>query len=138
MPFIHNRVFRESETVVDSSVAGQETVNMTQGVFPLTEADYLRLRSPVSLWTGAAAAIFLASFGLVLGPVGKWLQQKASNVPMTIDPWEWYAPLVGVVASGVLWLIGALMPNERRELMKRMKAFFATAPKRLSVGRKRK
>jgi hypothetical protein len=124
----------------------QETLNLKvsrtepaiaslQEDFGLCEADFLRLKNgdpkPL-LW---ASAVFWAAVGLGLAVLGKYLDKLLTNPATKIENWEIYGTAVAFLVAALLYLIGQLLPNERKKVMKDIENHFSKAPRTRHIVR---
>lgn len=108
------------------------SVGTWQEDYPLREVDFERIKhgKPVTfIW---AHSFLLASFGFGLSLIAKGYSDIAS-----IKKGEWIALTVGLLFSGVMYLIGSLMPNKRKETMNRIEEHFKQAPTSRQVFREK-
>ena len=137
MSEIRDQIFHRTE-VVKTPVQTEPTLEMSQEIFPLCEADFLRLKSPGSKTLVAGLSLCLAGFGFFLSPIAKYIQAQTSGKPVAIEPWEWYAPLIGLAIGVVLCGLARILPNNKRRILQDITDHFAAAPRKHRIQRNSK
>lgn len=123
---------------VDEDVATEPAIHISQEAFPLCEADFIRLKSRAQKTGTWAAAIFIASVGMALIPLAKFLQTKVFGFTISIETWEWVAPCIGGAIALALHIIGKFLSNERKQVMKDIETHFSVAPRTKHLRERRK
>jgi zinc transporter ZupT len=135
MTEIRDQQFQRTERVA-TRVGVEPSLEMAQDIYPLCEADFLRLKSPRSKTLAAAIAIMLAGVGSLLPLAGKYVQALLSGKMIPIETWEWYAPAIAVITGLIMYVVGRIVPSERRRVLQKIKDHFATSPRRHRIRRK--
>lgn len=121
---------------VSENITIEPSLHISQEAFPLCEADFLRLKHGKSRVLKGASTLFLTGLGMILVPVAKFVQVRVSQTTLSIELWEWLAPIASLAIALVLWGVGQLWPNERKQVMKDIEAHFAEAPRTRHLGAK--
>lgn len=118
---LHNQQIHQPVVVAD--VMNGQTIAMLQTIYPLTEADFVRLRGGTPITAASAVMIFSGVVGYAIGLGPKLESIITANQPImsngeikTIASWS----LVSLVIYGV----GYLLPNERTSVMKKLSNHF--------------
>lgn len=117
-----------TQTLVTKNLFNGVSIGTFQEDFQLSEADFLRLKNegtPLSTWS---LNILFAVIGFGMSILPKWIAEIAGK-PEKVSQSEWAALLAGLVLSIALLLIGKFLPNEKKELLRRMNKHFKSAPK---------
>ena len=118
-----------NRTVIVPNLLSGTNIGTWQADYPLTGRDYEHLRNGKPITLNWANSIFLASIGIGLTLMGKFISQyKGSTV--VIYHGEWTALACGLTISNILYLIGLLLPNDRKLIMKQLKNHFDSSPKK--------
>lgn len=126
-----------TQTVVANNVFTGYSIGTFQEDFQLCEADFLRLKNddtPLSTWS---KNILFAAIGFGISILPKWLSEMAGHSEK-VSHAEWAALAASLAVSLVLFLIGKLMPNEKKDLLSRMAKHFKSAPKSRQFVREQK
>ena len=122
----------------DEDVASELTPYISQEPFLLCEADFLRIKRGGSKTQDWAMVILLTSLGVALVPLAKFIQTRFLGSSVITVTWEWVAPLIGVVGALLLYVIGKLLPDERKQVMTDIETHFSEAPRRRHLGERQK
>ncbi|MDP2886055.1 MAG: hypothetical protein Q8P51_13665 [Ignavibacteria bacterium] len=134
------KIFKDkvlTQTYEAADILSDTSIGTWQEDYPLTALDFERIKSgkPVTfIW---ANSIFLTTIGFGLNLVAKGISTW-TNVPQAISIGEWAALGIGVVVSIVLYVVGCLLPNKRKTVMKNIETHFEEAPKRRQAYREAK
>lgn len=95
-----------------------------QQPYLLDEKDYIifaKTRSPLAIYSHSilAGATFLG-----FGVLAKYFYSIYSKQPSKIEEWELISLLIAFIISGLLLGIGALLPNDKKKLLKKIKKYF--------------
>lgn len=118
-----------SQTVIVTGLLSGASVGTWQADYPLTGRDYEHLKNGKPVTFNWANSILLTSFGIGLTLFGKYLSQQ-TDPTVTIYKGEWFGLGLGVIISVILYIIGLLLPNDRKKIMKKLKAHFDNSPKK--------
>lgn len=115
-----------SSVVVGGLLSGQSIATIQQP-FILSEVEYMHLRGNPPLTASWATNLLFAviGYGVSLGPKFFALFRGQDS---ELSSAEWMTLLIGVIASGVLYLVGLALPNDRKKLMRRIADHFKNAP----------
>ena len=120
---------------IDEDVRTEPSIRISQEPFLLCEADFLRLKygdSKVLTWAGGVLLTFL---GMLLIPLAKYILTKiTSDKSIIIQSWEWFAPFIGIGIAVLLFIVGKILPNERKQVMNDIEAHFSEAPRTPHIG----
>ena len=120
---------------VDENVRTKPSIRISQEPFLLCEADFLRLKygdSKVLAWAGG---VLLTSLGMLFIPMAKYIIVKmTSDKSIIIQSWEWFAPFIGIGIAALLFAIGKMLPNERKQVMSDIEDHFSEAPRTPHIG----
>lgn len=122
-----NQVITQTVETEDLFLTGV-SIGTFQEDFQLCEADFLRLKNdgtPLSTWS---MNILFAAIGYGISILPKWFSEMAGK-PEKVSQAEWTALGATLAVSLVLFIIGKLMPNERKDLLSKMDRHFKSAPK---------
>ena len=117
-----------TQTVIAENLLTDTSVGTWQEDYPLREVDFVHIKNgkPVTyIW---ANSVLLTTFGFGLNLLAKWFPQTDSNIPQ-ITNGEWIAFGCGIGISGILCIVGLMLPNERKKVMNDIKSHFKSAPK---------
>jgi hypothetical protein len=124
-----------TETVHGRGFLTGTGVSMLREGYVLDEADFLRLKNGKQLTGSWATGMFLVVLGFAIS-LGPKVLPFIGGQKVDITKWDLVTLAVGTVISAALWVIGRLLPNERRKLMKTMEHYFQEcASKRASSVR---
>ena len=135
-----NKIFKDedlTQTYEATDILSDTSIGTWQEDYPLTAIDFDRIKSgkPVTfIW---AHSIILTTVGFGLNLVAKGISTWA-NVPQTISIGEWAALGIGIIVSIILYVVGRLLPNNRKIVMKNIETHFEKAPKRRQAYRETK
>ena len=131
---IHGKTF--AETVhLEEQITSEPTICSLQADFLLCEADFLRIKSGKPMTLNWAHSIFLTTIGIGLLIFGKYLSTKW-GYQAEIFLGEWIACGAGILLSIILYFVGIALPNERKEVIKRITEHFKKAPRTRHLMRK--
>jgi hypothetical protein len=114
---------RIDQPVVVADVMNGQTIAMIQTIYPLTEADFVRLKGGTPITAAAAAMIFSGVVGYAIG-LGPKLQSLITGDPPLWDNSEIKTIAGWSAISLVIYLIGFCLPNERTTVMKKLSKHF--------------
>lgn len=124
-----------TQTVMTENLFTGLSIGTFQEDFQLCEADFLRLRNEGTALTTWSLNILFASIGYGMSILPKWISEIAGKAEK-VSQSEWAA--LGLAASLVLFLTSKFIPNEKKELLKRMDQHFKSAPKTRQFVREQK
>lgn len=126
---ITNREFTEPVRVEPARV--QPSLGLYQPCYPITEADYLRLKHANSALAGVggAALSFAVSEGFPL--IAKVMRGEITIESLTAI--QIILPATALVVGGVLVIMSATLGSGKREVMKRIKQHFANNPGTMEI-----
>lgn len=108
--------------VVSNLLNGQSVASL-QAVFPLTEADFLRLKGSQPVTTAFATIIFSGVIGYAIS-LGPKLEPLASGGKFQLTTGETWTLILGVGISVLLYAIGFMCPNEKKRTMRLIENHF--------------
>lgn len=118
-----------TETVALSVPLSGSSIASLQSIYPLTEADYLRLDSQgnvVKNWATSLLFVVIGSAVTLLQNVFK----DGFGQPRDVATGELSILCALAALTILLFLVGAFIPNEKNKLMKRIGKFFKDSPSR--------
>ena len=118
-----------TETILVQGLLTGAAIGTWQADYPLTGRDYEHLKNGKPITFNWANSILLTSVGIALTILGKYISQKTDQ-SVVIYKGEWIALGVGILISVALYLVGLLIPNDRKRLMKKLKEHFDNSPKK--------
>lgn len=124
------------EPVVISQLQNNQSVSTIQEAFLLSEADFIRIKANNSKTSAAAGLIFSGIVGYAIG-LGPKLAPLLNDQPSTIEFPEIVTIVVGTIASLVIYFIGQCLPNEKKEVIKKINTHFEDSDNRFAVTRDR-
>ena len=104
-------------------------IEIAQEPFYLTEADYIHISRGNLLPLQAGVTIFLASIGFLLVLLAKLLTAKINQTAALIEAWEWHVVWLGIAFATIIYVIGKVLPNDKRRLMNEIKEHFRKTPR---------
>ena len=114
---------RIDKPIIVADVMNGQTIAMLQAVYPLSEADFVRLRGGTPITAAAAVMIFSGVVGYAIGLGPKLESLITGDQPLmssgeikTIAGWS--------AISLAIYLIGYCLPNERTSVMKKLSNHF--------------
>lgn len=126
-----------TQTVMTEDLFTGISIGTFQEDFQLCEADFLRLRNEGTALTTWSLNILFASIGYGMSILPKWISEIAGKAEK-VSQSEWAALAACLAASLVFFLISKFIPNEKKELLKRMDQHFKSAPKTRQFVREQK
>ncbi len=99
------------------------SVGTWQEDYPLREVDFERIKLSKPITFVWANSLLLTSFGFGLSLIAKGYSDVSA-----IKTGEWIALSVGLLCSVAMYSIGILLPNKRKEVMKKIEEHFKKAP----------
>jgi len=117
-----------TQTVLADDLLTGTSVGTWQEDYPLREVDFVHIKhgKPITyIW---ATSILLTTFGFGLNLLAKWYSQTNNEISQ-ITNGEWIAFGCGVFFSVILYVIGLMLPNERKKVMNNIESHFKDAPK---------
>jgi hypothetical protein len=121
---------------VVSNLLNGQTVATLQAAFPLTEADFLRLKGGPPATSATAALLFSGGVGYAIS-LGPKIEATFLGGSEQLSAGEIRTMLAVTAISILLYLAGLLMPNDKRRMLKRIEAHFRdSAPSTHIVGGK--
>lgn len=121
-----NRVIEKEQLTAPYLVPNLLTgasVGTWQEDYPLREVEFERIINGRPLTFFWANSLVLTSLGFGLSLIAKGYSDVSA-----IKKGEWLALGIGGVVSLCLYLAGAILPNQRRKVIKRIKKHFKKAP----------
>lgn len=109
--------------IVIADVMNGQTIATIQTVFPLTEADFVRLKGSPPITFAASAMIFSGVIGYAIG-LGPKLESIISGGPSQLSTGEIKTIVVSSIVSLLIYLVGLCLPNERKSVMKNLTNHF--------------
>ncbi|WP_147694530.1 hypothetical protein [Vogesella mureinivorans] len=117
---------RIEEPIVVPDLMNGQTIAMLQTVYPLSEADFVRLNSGASKTDAAAVMIFSGVVGYVIG-LGPKLETLLMGSAPVMSSAEIKTITVWGLFSLVIYGLGYLLPSERKKVMKKLSSHFEAA-----------
>lgn len=114
-----------SQPIVVANVMNGETIATLQSVYPLTEADFVRLRGGAPTTAALAAVIFSGVVGYAIS-LGPKFEPILSGGQHQLSGGETKTIFVGTCISVILYALGFFLPNERKSVMKNISNHFNT------------
>lgn len=127
------QTFTETYPIAED-VKTKPSLHISQEVFPLCEADFLRLKHSASKATGWGVAVSMTGFVMLLVPIAKFMQAKFAQTQPAIEPWEWIVPFVAFLIASILFLAAKFLPDEGKRVMKDIESHFSGAPRTRHLG----
>ena len=117
------------QTVQVANLLSGTSIGTWQEDYPLTGRDYEHLKNGKPITFDWANSIFLTSIGIGLTLIGKYISGQ-TDPTVVIYKGEWLALAVGLIISIILYVIGLLLPNDRKKIMNKLKEHFDNSPKK--------
>lgn len=95
-----------------------------QQPYLLDEKDYIILTKTHSSLATYAHTILGGATLIGFGVFAKYFHSIYSKQPSKIEEWELISLLIAFIISGLLLGIGALLPNDKKQLLKKIKKHF--------------
>ena len=121
-----------TETIPVHGLLSGASVGTWQADYPLTALDFEHIKNGKPVTFNWANSILLAAVGFGLNLLGKGASQLA-GVQQQIYIGEWIAFGSAIAVSVALYLVGLLLPNDRKRVMKEIQVHFKSAPKQRQV-----
>jgi hypothetical protein len=121
-----------TETQVVPDLLTGSDIGTWQAEYLLREVEFERIKHGKPVTYNWANSLALTTFGFGLS-----LLAKGYSDALLITKGEWIALAVGVAASGVLYVIGIYIPDNRKRVMKKIESHFETAPTQRQILRGR-
>ncbi|MCE7530808.1 hypothetical protein [Acinetobacter nosocomialis] len=109
---------------VEKDVISKGNLESLQALFPLKEADFLRLKSKESSFKTFSGYILGAVIGYVFNILKNIYDYFVNGNIKAVQTSEWIIIGVGLLATIVCYLIGEYLPNERTKIMKNIEKYF--------------
>ncbi|ELX05552.1 TPA: hypothetical protein ACGDYM_002714 [Acinetobacter baumannii] len=109
---------------VEKDVISYGNLESLQAIFPLKEADYLRLKSKESKLKTFSGYILGGVVGYVLNLTKNIYDFMANGNENAVQNSEWLTIIGGTIACIICWLLGEYLPNERTKVMKNIDKYF--------------
>lgn len=113
------------------------SIGTWQADYPLTAIDFEYIKNGKPITFDWAISLFLTTVGFGLSVFAKYASQF-TGVQQEIYDGEWIALSVGVSLSVLLYLIGLLLPNNRREVMRTIEKHFKNSPRQRQLVKEAK
>lgn len=117
-----------TETLFTTDMLSGISFATTQPDYPLSAADYMQLKNGWVSVYGWALNVGFATFGYALSIFPKVFSGFLGGNEV-VNKGEWITLGVGVVLMLGLCLLGFVLPNDKKNIMKAIKDHFKTAPK---------
>lgn len=121
---------------LNADIVGEPMIASLQCDFSLCEADYVRLTTRGSRFLDASVAVLLICVGFGISVAAKLASAWWSHTAAKVESWEYWALAIGILVASILAGISRLVPNEKRSLLKEMKAHFESYPRQRKVMRR--
>jgi hypothetical protein len=121
-----------TETQVVPDLLTGSDIGTWQAEYLLREVEFERIKHGKPVTYNWANSLALTTFGFGLS-----LLAKGYSDALLITKGEWIALAVGVAVSGVLYVIGIYIPDNRKRVMKKIESHFETAPTQRQILRGR-
>lgn len=109
-----------------ADVMNGQTIAMLQAVYPLSEADFIRLKGGPPITASGAVMIFSGVVGYAIG-LGPKLQSIMSDTQPIFSNGEIKTIAFWTAISLVVYCAGFCFPNERTSVMKQLSSHFKAA-----------
>jgi len=117
-----------TQTIIAENLLTGTSVGTWQEDYPLREVDFVHIKNGKPITYIWANSVLLTTFGFGLNLLAKWFPRTNDNIAQ-ITNGEWIAFGGGIAASIILYIIGRLLPNERKTVMNDIDSHFKNAPK---------
>lgn len=108
-----------NQPVVVADVMNGQTIAMLQAVYPLTEADFVRLQGGTPITAASAVMIFSGVVGYAIG-LGPKLESIVTGSQPFMSNGELKTIAGWSAVSLIIYGIGYFLPNERTSVMKKL------------------
>lgn len=125
-----NQTFTRSIEVSEATVSPMP--GLYQAVFPLGEADFLRIKSSSPWLTTAGGAVLSFGLAYALPFVVQVLLARRTGADTQIGAESWWVSGVLIAIGSGLLIGGRLLSRERQQVLKRIEAHFLTNPAELA------
>lgn len=109
----------------DKGIVSGGNLESLQAVYPLKEADFLRLRMKDSKLKTLSGYILGGVIGYVLNIFKNIVDYFVHKNVSAVQNAEWVTIVAGLLISLVLYLCGEYLPNERSKIMKAIEKYFS-------------
>ena len=117
----------QGKTLGKFTLRGEPRDYYIQRPYRLQEIDYYKLTKTANKLETAAFALFTAAgFALIVG-LSKLIALYVGgvlDVASNVKSWEFIAPGIAIPIGGALYWLGKLLPNDRRDLIKKIDDHF--------------
>jgi hypothetical protein len=117
-----------TETIPVHGLLSDANIGTWQADYPLTALDFEHIKNGKPITFNWANSILLTTVGFGLSLLGKGASQ-IMGVQQEIYIGEWVALGVGFIVSVILYLVGLVLPNDRKRVMKNIQEHFKNSPK---------
>lgn len=114
---------RIDQPVVVADVMNGQTIAMLQAIYPLSEADFVRLKGGTPITAATAVMIFSGVVGYAIG-LGPKLESLITGNQLLLSSGEIKTIAVWSAISLAIYFIGYCLPNERTSVMKKLSNHF--------------
>jgi hypothetical protein len=121
-----------TETQVVPDLLTGSDIGTWQAEYLLREVEFERIKHGKPATYNWANSLALTAFGFGLS-----LLAKGYSDALLITKGEWIALAVGVGFSGILYVIGIYIPDNRKRVMKQIESHFENAPTQRQILRGR-
>lgn len=121
-----------SQPIAVTDLLNGRSVTTIQAPFPLTEAEFERLKGGPPITAALATIVFsgVVGYAVSLGPKIAPIFERGES---QLTSGEIRTMLVGTVLSVVLYVIGFWWPNNKRKTMTKIAKHFESAPPSLHI-----
>lgn len=113
--------------IVIGDLLSDQSITTIQTPFLLTQVDFVYLcgRPPMTASWATNLLFAVVGYAVSLGPK---LLATLKGEPSQVSSAEWTTIALGIALALMLYAIGLAMPNERKNLLKRISDHFKNAP----------
>ncbi|AMK78161.1 MULTISPECIES: hypothetical protein [Methylomonas] len=111
------------QPIVIADVMNGQTIAMLQPVYPLTEADFVRLEGRPPITSAGAAMIFSGVVGYAIG-LGPKLESIITGQEPILNNGEVKTIASWSAIALLFYLFGLFLPNQRTNIMKKLSSHF--------------
>ena len=117
-----------TQTVLSDDIYSGLSFGTIQADYPLSAADFMRLKSGWVSVFGWALNTGFAVFGYALSIFPKMVSGFLGGTEV-VSKGEWLVLIFGGMTVFLLCVVGFFLPSEKKELMKEIKEHFKKSPK---------
>jgi hypothetical protein len=126
---------RFTQTFSMNTDTTEPAISSLQADFGLCEVDFLHLKNGQPKTVIWAYSVLLTGVGLGISIMGKYVDRILNGTTTPIPKWEIYGSIAAIVIAALLCLLGLILPNEKKKVMKDIETHFKNSPRTKHIVR---